>query len=55
MPVITASFDYQDDHFLQEHADAMAAGLDWAGVYHYGLLDSERFAQTMRLLGVERD
>ena len=55
MPVITASFDYEDEHFLRDYADAMAAGLDWACVYHYGLLDPERFARTMALLGVERN
>jgi hypothetical protein len=54
MPIITASDNYQDEHFLREYADAIESGVDWAGVYHYGLLDEERFARTMNILGVRR-
>ncbi len=39
MPILTASHDYEDSHFRREYDEALEAGLDWVGVYHYGLLD----------------
>lgn len=55
MPILTASYDYDDPHFRDEYAAALASDLDWIGVYHWGLLDESRFARTMEILGVGRD
>ncbi len=53
-PILTPSFDYTEEHFVAEYAAAVAADLDWIGIYHWGLLDESRFARTMNILGVQR-